>query len=120
MGRKRARVAAPITHQLCALPLGRLWGGRMGLPNGPRRANYVFFMCRSDWGPLTHAHVRLKIASKVAAQTHDVAKCGGRDFGFFEIFFLDLAYGLSHTPHATQDNCVGEHLFSGLCSSKID
>ena len=50
----------------------------MSLPNGPRRANHVFFMCRSDWGPLTHAHVRLKIASKVAAQTHDLAKCGGR------------------------------------------
>ena len=43
-----------------------------------------------------------------------------RHFGFFKIFFLDLAYGLSHTPHATQDLCVGEHLFSGLCSSKID
>ena len=41
-------------------------------------------------------------------------------FQFFRDFFLDLAYGLSHTPHATQDLYVGEHLFSGLCGSKID
>ena len=43
-----------------------------------------------------------------------------RHFGFFEIFFLDLACGLSWASNDTQDNYVGQHLFSGLCSSKID
>ena len=64
----------------------------------------MFFVFTTIFDPLGLPHPLLK----------------ARYFGFFEIFFLDLAYGLSHTPHATQDLCVGEHLFSGLCSSKID
>ena len=64
----------------------------------------MFFVFTTIFDPLGLPHPLLK----------------ARYFVFFEIFFLDLAYGLSHTPHATQDLYVGEHLFSGLCSSKID
>ena len=43
-----------------------------------------------------------------------------RCFGFFKIFFLDLAYGLSCTSHGLEDVGPVRLFFSGLCSSKID
>ena len=43
-----------------------------------------------------------------------------RCFGFFKIFFLDLAYGLSCTSHGLEDVGPVRLFFSGLCGSKID
>ena len=43
-----------------------------------------------------------------------------RCFGFFKIFFSDLAYGLSCTSHGLEDVGPVRLFFSGLCSSKID
>ena len=43
-----------------------------------------------------------------------------RHFGFFKIFLLDLAYGLSCTSHGLEGVDAVRLFFSGLCSSKID
>ena len=53
----------------------------------------MFFVFTTIFDPLGLPHPLLK----------------ARHFGFFEIFFLDLAYGLSHTPHATQDLIILFH-----------